>query len=272
MEYDGREFTVEIPGNEENTRGKDDYQKDEILAYLKDYILDACPQADEVALPYLERDSTLFGPYFTGDNFDDYISDEDYRSSVLIKLCDKNVYEFPVDDFVSKVHYHDLTLINYNDKDVMPTPEADTYCSLYKYGDIVPYITQIRRFEKAIEGYSEETLDVYELAYDDILIYTEENEEITMETLAGEDSDEYGKCLGAYHVQTNAKDVQIYIPKSLFGENEEITVIVGESSKELIHENDEYYYFANLSIIEDSDEFVSTYGFRIYAKEIEGDV
>lgn len=268
MEYDGREFTVEIPGDEESIYGEDDYQRDEIIDYLKEYILDACPQAEDVVLPLRERDTDLFGPYFTGDNFDDYINASDYRSKIILKLCNTDINEFSLDDFISKVQFQELFVINYKDKDKMPTPEHSTSVSLYQFKDISPYINQVVEFYKTKDSINNDSCDIYHVDYDNLLITTEQDEEVTMEKLETEDSAEYGKCLGAYHLQTNAKDVNVYIPKSLFKDNEEITVIVGESSDELIYENDEYYCFDNISILEDSEDFVSTFEFRIYAKEI----
>ena len=266
MQYQQKVFKVEIDGSAEGANGSDDYQKEEILAYLNSYIKSKYPMVDEVSFPFMEKDYGLFSTYFTGTNFQDYIVPDDYRSQIILKLYDKDVNVFPADDFTKKIPCNQLSIINYKNKNKMPNPEDLGFFSGWKIRDIQPYIKQYKYFERNGD-YESDYVEVYSTTYDNMLICTLQDVPVIVEKTKNTYSPDsyYGKCISSYHVQTNAEDVCIYIPKNVITDNQKLYIFACQYGDELLYENEEYYYFDDPYIKDDTDDFESSFSFSCFA-------
>ncbi|SDB07484.1 hypothetical protein SAMN02910298_00248 [Pseudobutyrivibrio sp. YE44] len=268
MKYQGKEFNVEIAGNSKNTDGKDDYQKEEILSFLEEYIIDAYPTVDGVSFPSLEDEDTLFGPYLTGDNFFDYIDEEDYKSHIVLKLFNKDVKEFPIDQFRLDFPCDSLSVINYKDKSKMPNPDRMGYFSAYEAAGVLPYISQYLYYEKnSVEDYEPEYFEVFSASYDGLIVCVLQDEPITIEKLAdAEMPNSEVRHVASYHLRTNADRAFVYIPKDVASKDEDI-LVRNDGYDVNTDVNDEYVYFDDIGIVDDSDGYTTSFDFNIFAKK-----
>jgi len=268
MEYDDKEFEVEITGEEESLEGADNYQKDEILAYLNDYVVEHYPMVEEAEFYELEQDDYYFYELLTGDNFKDYV--EDYY--VAIKLCDKDVSEFPVAEFGAESNCSEISVLNYRDKDKMPLlfnsgiwtssggPDMDS---------ILPYISQYEWYDPS-DG---ETIvqDVYIEYNEDIVVCTLVDEPVYVtevdQEVSNKDLLRNQTFVAAYKIQSNAEDVWVYVPHSMVDEDETIAVYCGKY-EEITYESLDYTYIDNMVIENDKwDDFTTSFIANICAEE-----
>lgn len=268
MEYRGKKFEVKISGASQNTDGADNYQKDEIIKYLEDYVMDAYPEVDGAAFPQLEDEYSYFEEYFTGDNFFDYVDEDDYNSHIVVKLCNKDVKDFPIDDFLENIPCYALSVINYKSKEVMPTPEYFGFFSDSQLAGILPYITQYRYYSQFYaEDHEPEMFEIYSTTYDNLIICSPENEPITIEKMDKATPDEMAEkgYLMSYHLQTNADDVYVYMPKTLVNKDSTIKIKAGKY-EELTYENEEFVYFDNLAVKDDTEDYETSFRFSMFEK------
>ncbi len=268
MEYGDKEFEVEITGEEESLDGADNYQKDEILAYLNDYVVEHYPMVEEAEFYELEQDDYYFSELLTGDNFKDYV--EDYY--VAIKLCDKDVSEFPVAEFGAESNCSEISVINYRDKEKMPLmfnsgiwtssggPDMDS---------ILPYISQYEWYDPS-DG---ETIvqDVYTKYDEDIVVCTLVDEPVYVtevdQEVSNKDLLSNQTFISAYKIQSNAEDVWVYIPHNMVDEDETIAVYCGKY-EELTYESLDYTYIDNMVIENDKwDDFTTSFIANICSEE-----
>ncbi len=264
MEYGDKEFEVEITGEEESLDGADNYQKEEILAYLNDYVVEHYPMVEEAEFYELEQDDYYFSELLTGDNFKDYV--EDYY--VAIKLCDKDVSEFPVAEFGAESNCSEISVLNYRDKDKMPLlfnsgiwtssggPDMDS---------ILPYISQYEWYDPS-DGESI-VKDVYTKYDEDIVVCTLVDEPVYVtkaeKSVDDEDLLSYQSFIDAYKIQSNAKDVWIYVPHSMVNKDQSIAFYYGKY-EETSYETEGYDYIDNMVISNDeSDEFATSFEINI---------
>lgn len=268
MEYGDKEFEVEITGEEESLDGADNYQKEEILAYLNDYVVEHYPMVEEAEFYELEQDDYYFSELLTGDNFKDYV--EDYY--VAIKLCDKDVSEFPVAEFGAESNCSEISVINYRDKEKMPLmfnsgiwtssggPDMDS---------ILPYISQYEWYDPS-DG---ETIvqDVYTKYDEDIVVCTLVDEPVYVtevdQDVSNKDLLSNQTFIAAYKIQSNVEDVWVYIPHNMVDEDETIAVYCGKY-EELTYESLDYTYIDNMVIENDKwDDFTTSFIANICSEE-----
>jgi hypothetical protein len=261
MKYKGKEFTVEIKGTEKSLDGADDFEKEEILTYLDDAIKEKYPMVEEAEFYYYEQDYSYFSDRLTYDNFYDYTKD----SYIVIKLCDKDVNDFPLQDFMAYTGCEDVNVINYKDKGKMPlmfNSGISTSTEGYDMDSILPYINQYLYFSV----HSDEPLvwDVYTEYDDEFVVCTLEDEKVKIikesKLLSDIDLLPSQKYIASYQLQTNAEDVWVYLPKDLVDEDETIDIYANRY-EELVYESLDYMYFDNLTI---QDDFAGDYktGFK----------
>ena len=268
MNYNGKEFKVEITGEQESLDGADDYQKEEILIYLNDHIKENYPMVEEAAFYSFEKDDHFFSPLFTGDNFYDYVKD----SYVVLKLCNKQVTDFPLNAFVSEVQCESVNIIDYKDKEKMPLMFNSGICTSSKGPDmdtILPYIDQYLYYDRfnTEEPFVKNVCTKYDK---DIVVCTLEDEKV----IVGEEKKtvaDFVKRIGlryvsSYKIQSNAEEVYVYIPHNMVKDKEKIVVYAGKYEN-LSYESLDYTYFDNSVIKNDHNGFETSFTFKIYAKK-----
>lgn len=268
MEYEGKEFVVEISGEEDSLEGEDDYQKEEILSALNDYIVDQYPMVKGTTFYYYEQDDCYFSELLTDENIRDFIKD----TYVAIKVCGNDVSEFPVKEFAREYECDEVNVIEYKDENTMPFmlnsgiwtssggPDMDS---------ILPYINQYLWYDPS-DG-STIVKDVYTKNDKGIVVCTLVDEPVYIlnadKSVSDDDLLSYQSYVDSYRIRSNAEDVWIYIPNSMVDEDETIAVYCGKY-EELTYDSLDYTYFYNLVIQDDeSDQYRTSFIFNICSEE-----
>ena len=218
MEYEGKEFTVEITGEEKSLDGADDYQKDEIIESLTTYLIKHYPSVEEVVFPDFEENWSLFGPKFEGENYNELVTNNIY-SDVILKICEPDVNDFPIEKLKSELDFDSISIINYNNNKKMPSPNTNIYLSGSGYGidEIMPYISQyLWYYNPNKEGSEPQLTTVYTTYYDSLVICSASDEPVIIEP--NTDSPTYDMdaanetLISSYRIKSNQDNFIICVP------------------------------------------------------------
>ena len=110
--------------------------------------------------------------------------------------------------------------------------------------------------------YEEDYVEVYMSQYDNMVICTLQNTPVLVEQTRNKFKPDkyYGKCMSSYHLQTHAEEVYVYIPKNVITDNQKLSVFTGPYSDN-VYENEEYYYFENSSVKDDTKDIETSFSF-----------
>lgn len=258
MEYEGKEFAVEISGEEDSLDGVDDYQKEEILTYLNDYIVSHYPIVKEAEFYDFEQDNYYFNELLTMDNFYDYVKD----SYVIIKLCGNDVSEFPVKEFCDDLKCEELNVIEYKDESAMPllfNSGIHTSSKGYDMDSILPYINKYLWYDaKNDTTFMQDVFTEYD---DDIVVCTLIDTPVLVSkvdrTVSDDDLLSKQKYIGSYRIQSDAEDVWVYVPHSMVNKDKSIAFYF-EKYEETSYETEDYDYIDNLVIRNDEPDGYNT--------------
>lgn len=264
MKYKDTEFRVEVSGSTFSKEGADDFQKDEIMSYLNDVICEKYPMVKEAVLDEYTRDYYRFSEYFTGDNFQDFLTD----SYVILKVVNTDISSFPLKEFFADTKCERINIINYKSEDNMPILFEKNYYSSsgHEIDAIYPFINEYL-FYDITNDYEPDVKTVYTKYDNEIIVCTEEDYDVTITPLPSSNANllEDERFIEAYYVETDADDVWIYVPESKVDDNESIK-IYEKQYKSVFNEGVGYTYFDNLVIQDDPSEFNTSFEFTIAAE------
>lgn len=258
MEYEGKEFTVEISGEEETVDGADDYEKTEILDGLKSYIKSECPSVEDVSLPFYET-NYYFKAKFTGDNYSDYFDKENYAAKVIIKTCNQNLTDFPLDDLVSKLDCNSIAIIDYKSNAKMPDPDSHTIASDtgYNLKSILPYINQYLWYSESMADGAEPYIATVNSAECNGVIacgLTEEPISIEQTDSTAWNADSSKTLLGSYYIESNDDNFYVYFNRP--NDIDASTIAINSGDYNITtEETGDYIYFWAYMVKSSSEEY-----------------
>lgn len=128
MEYENRNFQVRISGEELNTDGKDDYQKEEIeTAFKKSLMQDLKIEISEISVQYAD-DCLVDLTFYDVDSFL-----EELKNHYLVSIVVKTLDDLP-DKTISNIHSDNLELLVVACQDEDALSSLDHFDYLTKQG------------------------------------------------------------------------------------------------------------------------------------------
>lgn len=268
MEYEGKEFTVEITGEEESADGADDYQKEEIIDGIESYIKSEYSSVEDVSLPFYET-NYYFKEKFTGDNYSDYFVKDDYSAKVIIKTCNQNVSDFPLDDFLSKFDCNSVSIVDYKNNSEMPDPDSHTIATDtgYKLQSIMPYINQYLWYSESMaDGAEPYIANVNSTECNGLIACSTSDEPISIEqadSSAG-NADGSKTLIGSYLIESNENDFYVYVKRPNDIDGSAIAINSGDYNI-TTEENGDYIYFWAYMVQKSSEEYNRSFTIDITA-------
>ncbi len=258
MEYEGKEFTVEISGEEETVDGADDYEKEEILEGIKSYIKNEYPSVEDVSIPLYEN-NYFFKEKFTGDNYKDFFEKDNYYSKIIVKTCNHDVSDFPLDDFLSKFDCNSIALIDYKNNAKMPNPDSHTISSDtgYTLHSVMPYINQYLWYNESMNDSADSYIaNVNSTDCNGLIACTLSDEPIYVEQTDSTawNADSSKTLIGSYFIESNETDFYVYVPHNISGDELPLAINSGDYDIST-DENEDYTYFWAYLVKNSSDEY-----------------
>lgn len=227
MEYKDKKFHVYIAGNEKTTDGVDDYQMDEIVEDFEEILEDISGlEAEETALCYGEflsmdyksEGNGMISTYYDGENLDEVLHEDNFR--LFCAYIDEDLSgmgEVP-EEFGDGCYL----FVSYNSKEDYKKCKSNSYYNLLGtpiQGDVDKNELFVREYY-SLEHDEEEYVVNEVLEYDGFYYTVEDGSEVYFEEAEIDDPDNWNgrgylgaeQAMEAYHIDTNANKMRLYIP------------------------------------------------------------
>ncbi len=228
MEHEGKNFYVFISGEEETTDGTDNYQYEEISAALQQKLYDITGlQIEELRLRYGKLHSMknnrngLINTYFNGENLSE-VMEESY-TDVVVSYINQDIAMIDSTKVIEQTGISSYLFVDYDSKehyDTIANPWYNIAGSPIENG-IGENMLYINGYLNAT-GIDDTYRECKKTIIDDIILITEyPEEEVFIEKTRGmcDASNWNGRGLmnarqifDSYALETNSKQVEIYIP------------------------------------------------------------
>lgn len=222
LKYDGKEFNVHILGEEETTKGRDNYQAEIIYADMKNKInplvdIDAEDMCIDIYYGGETNKNIMTSIYYNGENLDEIVQDLDvsirYKISTLnadLENCDTESIKTNLGEF------KEILILNCdNSEDFQQVKDAE----------IIQFSRDLKKYVICVDDYvminesSTEYIDIEKTTYDGFIVCRDNGSycEVTADSCDPKEwigngyHEEPKQVFGAYSIDTDADKIYLYI-------------------------------------------------------------